>query len=160
MRLKGSRFFYEDPGLAPDADIREQFAMELETEREIARSELLAPFRRNGSCWELLLMLAAQGGESDLGLYKTLDTLETSFLGQSAMLKFVRDCRDAGLLIFDQHEKRSMSRLRLAPEVHAALIAVLSRRNKSKGSLYPSADERYHNGIGSEAARQNGMMKC
>ena len=105
-------------------------------------------------------MLAAQGRESDLSLYKTLDTLETTFLGQSAMLKFLRDCRADGLLIFTQHEKRSMSRLRLAPEVLTALIAVLGRRNNSKGSLYPSADERYHDRIGSTQARQNGMMKC
>lgn len=149
----------ESLDLPPDTEFRDQFAMELEAEREIARSELLAPFRRNASCWELMLMLAAQGGESDLGVYKTLNTLETTFLGQSAMVKFLRDCRREGLVCFEEHGKRSMWRVRLAPEVLAALVAVFERRNKSLCRLYPHADERYHDEIRSVKVGQNGKMR-
>jgi len=108
--------------------LRKRFELELATERAIARSPLLAPFRRNATGWELLLMLAAGGGESALGIHKTLKELETGFLGQPAMLKFLRDRKEERLLTFDEHEKRSQWRVRLAPEVHAALIDVMNRR--------------------------------
>lgn len=105
------------------------FELELETERRIARSRQLSAFRRNATTWELLLMLAAHNGKSDLGLYNTLDQLETGYLGQSAMLKFLRDRRSDGLLEFEEHDKKSMWRLRLSSELHGELVNLLEERN-------------------------------
>jgi len=105
------------------------FELELETERRVARSRQLSAFRRNATTWELLLMLAAHNGKSDLGLYNTLDQLETGYLGQSAMLKFLRDRRSDGLLEFEEHDKKSMWRLRLSSELHDELVSLLEERN-------------------------------
>jgi len=104
--------------------------IELETERRIARSRGLSAFHRNATTWELLLLLAVNDGQSDLGVYNTLDQLETGYLGQSAMLKFLRDRRSDGLLAFDEHEKRSKWRLRLAPELCEELMEFLGGRNQ------------------------------
>lgn len=104
--------------------------IELETQRRIARSRGLNAFHRNATTWELLLLLAANDGQSDLGVYNTLGQLETGYLGQSAMLKFLRDRRLDGLLAFDEHEKRSKWLLRLDPSIHEDLMELLAWRNQ------------------------------
>jgi len=103
--------------------------IELEALRRIARSPGLSAFNRNATTWELLLLLAANDGQSDLGVYNTLDQLETGYLGQSAMLKFLRDRRLDGTVTFDEHEKRSKWRLRLDPSLQEALMQLLTSRN-------------------------------
>jgi len=119
-----------------------QFNLELEFEREIARSQILSKFRRNATSWEFMLLLAMNEGMSNEGLYNTLSMLETNYLGQSAMLKFLRDQRDEGLVNFDEHEKKSMLRLRLAPEVLAELTSILEQRNrKLSDSSFPAEDK-------------------
>ena len=115
-----------------------QLQIELETERRIAQSRGLSAFHRNGTTWELLLLLAVHDGQSDLGVYNTLDQLETGYLGQSAMLKFLRDRRSDGLLAFDEHEKRSKWRIRLARPLYFELIDFLSNRNDALNSAFSS----------------------
>lgn len=83
-----------------------------------------------------MLLLAANERKDDVGLYKTLDMLDTNYLGQSALLKFVRDKRDDSLINFDEHEKRSMVRLNLAPAVLDELTAVLVNRNQHLGAAF------------------------
>lgn len=107
-----------------------QLKIELETQRRIARSRGLCAFHRNATTWELLLLLAANDGQSDLGVYNTLSQLETGYLGQSAMLKFLRDRRLDGMVTFDEHEKRSKWTLRLDPSIHDALMELLAGRNR------------------------------
>lgn len=140
-------------------DLRKHFELELEIEREIARSDLLAPFRRNATSWEFLLTLAAQGGETGLGLYNTLDRLETGFLGQSSMLKFLRECRKMELLTFNEHEKRSKWRISLAPDVHTALARVYRHRNRSLNRLHSDADEGYQDDGQPVEEHKNGKMR-
>lgn len=106
------------------------YKMELEMEKTISRSRGLSVFRRNATTWELLLLLASLDGKSDLGVQNTLRSLQTDYLGQSAMLKFLRDRRADGLLQFDEHDKRSMRRIRLAPSLLAEIQTLLKARNR------------------------------
>ncbi|KPP98461.1 MAG: hypothetical protein HLUCCA12_18075 [Rhodobacteraceae bacterium HLUCCA12] len=115
-----------------------QLSVEIETQRKIARSRKLSAFHRNATTWELLLLLAANDGESDLGVYNTLDQLETGYLGQSALLKFLRDRRLDGLLSFDEHEKRSKWRLRLEPALYEEVVEYLAKRNRELAKLLGS----------------------
>jgi hypothetical protein len=103
-------------------------ALELDFEREIYSSKSLSLFRRNPSTWELLVFLAQFEDGSDEGVYSTLDRLRTRYLGNSAMLKFVRDRRDDGSLIFSEHTKRSKWKIQLRDEIREALIAALHER--------------------------------
>jgi hypothetical protein len=104
-------------------------ALEIAFERDLFQSKLLSPFRRNPSTWELLLYLALFEDGSDQGLYNTVDNLQTRYLGESALLKFVRERRDDGLLLFTEHTKRSKWRIELNPDLREALLNALQERN-------------------------------
>ncbi|MCC5989617.1 MAG: hypothetical protein JJT95_18260 [Pararhodobacter sp.] len=106
--------------------MRSVFEIELEKERRFAQSCKLSLFHRNATTWELLLLLAAENEHQTIGVYNTLARLETRYLGQSAMLKFLRERRDDRLLCFDEHEKKSMWRLGLSPTVLAELTEHLA----------------------------------
>ena len=69
--------------------------VELEFERAVSQSRELSLFRRNPTTWELLLLAQNENGALN-GLYKTIDAVETRYLGNSALLKFVREQRDHG----------------------------------------------------------------
>jgi len=102
---------------------------ELEFEQAIYQAKPLSVFRRNPSTWELLLYLAQFEDGSEDGIYNTLDRLQTRYLGNSAMLKFIRERRDDGTLLFTEHTKRSKWKISLSPEVRDALFATLEFRN-------------------------------
>jgi len=101
---------------------------ELEFEQAIYQAKPLSVFRRNPSTWELLLYLAQFEDGSEDGIYNTLDRLQTRYLGNSAMLKFIRERRDDGSLIFAEHSKRSKWKIVLSDEVRQALFSVLEAR--------------------------------
>ncbi|MDR7127130.1 hypothetical protein [Pseudotabrizicola sp. 4114] len=103
--------------------------LEIDFERQIYQSKLLSLFRRSPSTWELLLYLAQFEEGSEDGVYNTLDRLRTRYLGNSAMLKFVRERRDDGLLQFTEHTKRSKWKVSLDAELRAALFVALEERN-------------------------------
>lgn len=145
--------------LRQDGTLRELLEVELEAEREAAQSAWLSPFRRNASCWELLLTIAATDGATEQGIYQTLKGLETPYLGQSAMVKFVKECRKSELLLFDKHIKRSATRIQLAPEVQADLVTMLERRNRSLRRLHSCADEGYQGGAGTNKALLSRVKK-
>lgn len=109
--------------------MNDYLSLELDFERALAQSRLLSMFRRNPSTWELLLMLALHENGSEDGVYNTIDSLQTRYLGNSAMLKFVRERRDDGLLLFTEHTKRSKWKITLDPALREALIALLDQRN-------------------------------
>jgi len=108
---------------------KERIAAEIEFERRIARSPQLSLFRRNSSTWELLLLIASYDGSSDDGVYGTIEKVGTSYLGASALLKFLRERRADGSLEFEEHEKRSKRRIRLSDSLMAELRSVLAERN-------------------------------
>ena len=112
--------------------MRDQSSIETELmfEREIERSRILSIFRRNPSTWELLLKLASEPNNTGDGLYETIAQVQTRYLGHSALLKFVRDRRDDGLLHFSEHTKRSKWRVSLDPGLREELVSVLAWRSE------------------------------
>jgi len=117
-------------------------ALEIDFERQIYESKLLSLFRRSPSTWELLLHLAQFEEGSEDGVYNTLDRLRTRYLGNSAMLKFVRERRDDGLLLFTEHTKRSKWKVSLDAELRDALLLALEERNRGLGqALAPKEDK-------------------
>lgn len=109
---------------------REIVDIELEFEREVARSRELSIFKRNPTTWELLLLLAHFENGCHDGVYNTVEAVNTHYLGNSALLKFVRERRDDGLIQFVEHEKKSKWTLRLQEELLAKLYDVLEARNR------------------------------
>jgi hypothetical protein len=104
-------------------------ALELEFERAISELRSLSLFRRNPSTWELLLYLAQFEEGSEDGVYSTLDRLQTNYLGSSALLKFMRERRDDGSLVFFEHTKRSKWKVALNPQIREVLLTTLAARN-------------------------------
>ncbi|MCC5956548.1 MAG: hypothetical protein JJU07_10610 [Natronohydrobacter sp.] len=122
--------------------MKQIIAAELAFERDVAASTVLPRFRRNGTTWELLLLLAASQGTAEDGIYQTLEQVQTSYLGKPALTKFLRDCRTEGSLTFDVHEKRSSRRMSLSEEVHAEILALFSAHAKrlSQALNHPEDD--------------------
>lgn len=110
-------------------DLRNTLSVELEFEREIARSPELSLFRRNPTTWELLLLLSQAEGASNEGVYNTIESVQTRYLGDSALLKFIRERRDDGLVRFLEHEKKSKRTVQLHNDLIAQMTSVLNYRN-------------------------------
>lgn len=103
--------------------------VEIEFERNLAKSRDLSAFRRNATTWELLLLLAREPDGAAHGLHRVTEALATRHLGNSALLKFIRDRRDAGQIAFLEHEKRNTRTLRIDPALIAELRSLLAERN-------------------------------
>jgi len=103
--------------------------IELDHERRLASSELLSVFRRNATTWEMLLLLAAEEREASNGLYNLAGRVQTGQLSSAAVLKFIRDQRGEGRLVFEPHEKRSMWRVRPDQAVLDELQTLIALRN-------------------------------
>jgi hypothetical protein len=100
---------------------------ELASERAIFRHRQLSLFRRNATTWEALLMIAASPGSKKPGLYETVQVVETKALGQSALLRFLRDCRDDSNIQFTRNpNKQSKWTLGMYEGLHADLLAFLT----------------------------------
>lgn len=113
-----------DPGF-----LSRTLAIDLAFERAVSRNRNLALFQRNCATWELLLVLCAAPETDKPGVYELIEGLRSKGLGQSALLRFVRDRRDDGLLVFDRHaRKKSKMHIRLSPAVESALTALLMDR--------------------------------
>ncbi len=110
---------------------RQIFQIELEHELRLAACDELSVFRRNASTWELLLRLAAEEEEASDGLYNLAARVQTNHLSGAALLKFMRDQRRDGRLLFEPHVKRSKWRVRPTDTVQAALEALLEQRNRA-----------------------------
>lgn len=104
---------------------------EIEFERRLAAIRSLSAFRRNPTTWELLMLLVAAGDGFTDGLHEVPNATVTRYLGSSALLKFVREQRDAGYIRFLEHEKRSRRVLQIDPQIVQELIALLNWRDRA-----------------------------
>jgi hypothetical protein len=104
---------------------------ELAFERAVFRHRQLSLFRRNATTWEALLMIAASPGGKGPGLYETVQAVETKALGQSALLRFLRDCRDDSSIQFTRNpNKQSKWTLGLSEGLRADLLALLTLKGE------------------------------
>lgn len=103
---------------------------EIEFEQRIAARRKLSAFRRNPTTWELLLILALESEGFKKGLHEVPNEIGTRYLGSSALLKFIREQRDAGLIRFLDHEKRSKRVLQIDPDLAHELMQLLNWRKQ------------------------------
>lgn len=103
---------------------------EIEFERRIAGIRDLSAFRRNPTTWELFLLLASARDGFTEGLHEVPNRIGTRYLGPSALLKFIREQRDAGRIRFLEHEKRSKHVLQVDPQLVRRLLELLLWRDR------------------------------
>lgn len=106
--------------------------IELEFERALAGHRALALYRRNPATWEMLLALLASRETARIGVYDLVESVTSTGLGNSALLRFVRDRRDDGLFDFGPDpKKRSKHRITLRPDLAEAAVSLLDKRNQA-----------------------------
>ena len=112
--------------------MRRLVGVELDFERAIAKNKDLALFRRNAATWEMLLSALAAQDTENVGVYDLVESVTSSGLGNSALLRFLRDRRDDGLFIFGADErKKSKHRISLREDLADAAVSLLDERNKA-----------------------------
>jgi len=117
-------------------DRQKTIRIELEFERDVSRSRELSLFRRNPATWELLLLLAENKNGAHDGVYDTIESVHTQYLGNSALLKFVRERRDDGLFEFLENDKKSKRTVRVQEAILEELTEILERRNDLLLSMF------------------------
>lgn len=112
--------------------IQKLIEVELEFYRSTGQVKELSIFRRNSATWEMLMILAHAYGRREIGLFELVEEVQSSSLGMSAKLNFLRDRREDGLLLFKQQEnKRNKWNIELAPKTREELFAAIHRRNRA-----------------------------
>lgn len=114
----------------PAARGRAVLEADLTFERAVFRNPSLSIFRRNATTWEVLLMLAsAPSADAGPGLYEIVEAVETRALGPSALLRFLRERREEGSVIFTRDRlKQSKWSLSLREDLRVALTELLEER--------------------------------
>lgn len=120
-----------DEGGGRKADVAAMVQLELDFERAVAGCRQIAAFRRNAATWELFLLLALNHGKSGMGIHETVDQIQCSALGQSALLKFIQQQRDVGtILVTPSAGKRSKASLSLSAPIMQRLEMLFAQRTR------------------------------
>lgn len=101
---------------------------ELEVTRSVKPRDALSRFFRTQTRWELLLMIAANNGAEEIGIWSYIDRLTTRTESPMTIYAFIRDRLDEGSLILHPGTKKSRKVLNLAPGLYAALQQFLTTR--------------------------------
>lgn len=101
---------------------------ELEVTRSVKSRDPLSRFFRTQTRWELLLMIAANNGAEEIGIWSYIDRLTTRTESPMTIYAFIRDRIDDGTLVMHQGSKRSRKVLNLSSEISASLNNFLSQR--------------------------------
>lgn len=96
--------------------------LEIERVRRLSSHRKLAPFVRNQTTWELLLIISTF---PNLQISEAMDKLETRQLSHSSVVRFIQEQVSAGSFITSVAPKRSAKFLSLSAEVEKALQAFL-----------------------------------
>lgn len=107
---------------------------ELEMTRAVKPRDALSRFFRTQTRWELLLMIAANNGAEEIGIWSYIDRLSTRTESPMTIYAFIRDRIDDGSLILNPGAKKSRKVLNLAPSLYAALQQFLTQRYISSAS--------------------------
>ncbi|RGP38779.1 hypothetical protein [Pseudotabrizicola alkalilacus] len=106
---------------------------ELAFERAVFKHPKLSIFRRNATTWEVLLMIARADEQQGPGLYEIVESVETNALGQSALLRFLRERREDGIIRFNRSpQKQSKWTLAISEDLRADLLDLLLLRQQAR----------------------------
>jgi hypothetical protein len=101
---------------------------ELNFTRSIRPRDKISRFFRSQSKWELLLLVASNKGNEELGIWNYIDMLATRTESQMTMYNFIKDRIEDGSFVLLPSSKKSRKALDLSPELEAALNKYLSER--------------------------------
>ncbi|MDR7127131.1 hypothetical protein [Pseudotabrizicola sp. 4114] len=112
---------------------RDLLQSELAFKRAVFKHPQLSIFRRNATTWEVLLMIAGADDQEGPGLYELVESVETTALGQSALLRFLRERREDGIIRFSRSpSKQSKWTLNISDDLRADLLDLLRRRQQAR----------------------------
>jgi hypothetical protein len=101
---------------------------ELNFTRSIRPRDKISRFFRSQSKWELLLLVASNKGNEELGIWNYIDMLATRTESQMTMYNFIKDRIEDGSFVLLPSPKKSRKALDLSPELEAALNKYLNQR--------------------------------
>jgi hypothetical protein len=101
---------------------------ELEFTRSIKPKDKISRFFRSQSKWELLLLVAANKGNEEIGIWNYIDMLATRTESQMTIYNFIKDRIEDGSFVLLPSQKKSRKALGLSPELEASLNTYLLER--------------------------------
>ena len=101
---------------------------ELEFTRSIKPKDKISRFFRSQSKWELLLLVAANKGNEEIGIWNYIDMLATRTESQMTIYNFIKDRIEDGSFVLMPSQKKSRKALGLSPELEASLNTYLLER--------------------------------
>lgn len=117
---------------------------ELELTRSVTARDPLSRFFRSQTRWELLLLIAANAGKEELGIWNYIDRLTTRTESPMTIYAFIRDRIEDGSLVLQPGSKKSRKLLTLSTPLESSLRRFLSHRyiySAQNPSMFPR-DER------------------
>lgn len=101
---------------------------ELKFTRSIKPKDKISRFFRSQSKWELLLLVAANKGNDEIGIWNYIDMLATRTESQMTIYNFIKDRIEDGSFVLLPSPKKSRKALGLSAELEAALNSYLDQR--------------------------------
>ena len=101
---------------------------ELSFTRSVRPKDKLSRFFRSQSKWELLLLVAGNKGNEEIGIWNYIDMLATRTESQMTIYNFIKDRIEDGSFVLLPSQKKSRKALGLSIELEVALKAYLEQR--------------------------------
>ena len=101
---------------------------ELSFTRSVRPKDKLSRFFRSQSKWELLLLVAGNKGNEEIGIWNYIDMLATRTESQMTIYNFIKDRIEDGSFVLLASQKKSRKALGLSAELEVALNAYLEQR--------------------------------
>jgi hypothetical protein len=101
---------------------------ELRATQAVRPKDKLSRFYRSQTRWELLLLVAANNGNEEIGIWNYIDMLGTRTESQMTVYNFIKDRIEDGSFVLLPSLKKSRKALGLSAELQMALNAYLERR--------------------------------
>lgn len=101
---------------------------ELNIVQSVRPKDKLSRFYRSQTRWELLLLVAANAGNEEIGIWNYIDMLTTRTESQMTVYNFIKDRIEDGSFVLLPSMKKSRKALGLSAELHRALSSHLERR--------------------------------
>jgi len=101
---------------------------ELRATQSVRPKDKLSRFYRSQTRWELLLLVAANSGNEEIGIWNYIDMLGTRTESQMTVYNFIKDRIEDGSFVLLPSLKKSRKSLGLSAELQIALNDYLERR--------------------------------
>lgn len=101
---------------------------ELRITRSVRQKDKLFRFFRSQTRWELLLLVAVNKGNEEIGIWNYIDMLATRSESQMTIYNFIKDRIEDGSFVLLPSLKKSRKALGLSAELEIALNTHLERR--------------------------------